>query len=238
MPRGYALCVGLKAVDPAAYGGTWTGEGGCWGCEADAATMASLLHRQRFDVSACRTERATRGMICAALSGIVQAARAEDFVVFTYSGHGSWRPDQDGDEHDGRDETLCAYDGQLVDDELSEIWAQADRGLRVLMIADSCHSGTVARALPLLGLRGLDECGAQVIHLSACRDEQTAAGYRDGGAFTKTLAAVWSAGFRGTHRGLLEETARAIPFGLTQEPQYSESGPVLAWYRDQEAFEI
>jgi hypothetical protein len=70
-------------------------------------------------------------------------------VVVQYSGHGSFVPDEDGDEPDGTDECLCPYDvrsqGPITDDELFTLYSDRAQGVRVLMIADSCHSGTVAR---------------------------------------------------------------------------------------------
>jgi hypothetical protein len=80
-------------------------------------------------------------------------ARAGDLVVVQYSGHGSLVPDRDGDEPDGLDECLCPWDvasqGPLVDDELAAIYKDRPRGVRLLMVSDSCHSGTVARFAPI-----------------------------------------------------------------------------------------
>jgi hypothetical protein len=80
---------------------------------------------------------------------LVREARSGDLVVITYSGHGSWIPDLDDDEPDARDEVLCPYDiGQnrpLTDDELYDLFAERDRGVRIVFISDSCHSGTVTR---------------------------------------------------------------------------------------------
>ena len=62
--------------------------------------------------------------------------------------------DEDGDEPDGRDEALCPYDisqGKvLTDDELYDIFSGRKWGARIIVISDSCHSGTVARANILL----------------------------------------------------------------------------------------
>ena len=43
------------------------------------------------------------------------------------------------------DETWCLYDGQLLDDELHEAWAAFAPGVRILVLSDSCHSGTVTK---------------------------------------------------------------------------------------------
>ena len=72
-----------------------------------------------------------------------------DTLVITYSGHGTWVPDQNGDEPDGRDEALCPWDigaGKvLLDDEIGALFAHRAAGVRVLLISDSCHSGSVTR---------------------------------------------------------------------------------------------
>ena len=71
------------------------------------------------------------------------------FLV-TYAGHGGQVPDTTGDEVDGFDETWCLFDGQLIDDELFTLWTRFRPGVRILMISDSCHSGTAVRAPQLI----------------------------------------------------------------------------------------
>ena len=63
----------------------------------------------------------------------------------TYSGHGGQLPDLNEDDEDGQDETWCLYDGEIVDDELYELYGLFKSGVRILILSDSCHSGTVAR---------------------------------------------------------------------------------------------
>jgi hypothetical protein len=57
-------------------------------------------------------------------------------------------PDVSGDEADKQDETWCLYDGQLIDDELYFELSRFAAGVRILVLSDSCHSGTVTRAAP------------------------------------------------------------------------------------------
>jgi hypothetical protein len=57
-------------------------------------------------------------------------------------------PDIDGDEPDKKDETWCLFDGQLIDDELYFALSQFKAGVRIIVLSDSCHSGTVTRAFP------------------------------------------------------------------------------------------
>ena len=69
--------------------------------------------------------------------------------MFTFSGHGSWLPDDDRDEPDARDEMMCPHDVMkeqyLLDDELYEIFCTKHAGARLYVIADCCHSGSVVR---------------------------------------------------------------------------------------------
>ena len=60
-------------------------------------------------------------------------------------------PDFNGDEalerpDDFQDETLCLYDGQIVDDELYALWAAFPADSRVLVLSDCCHSGSNIKA--------------------------------------------------------------------------------------------
>ena len=56
--------------------------------------------------------------------------------MFTFSGHGSWLPDDDRDEPDARDEMMCPHDVMkeqyLLDDELHEIFCTKHAGARHL----------------------------------------------------------------------------------------------------------
>ena len=56
-------------------------------------------------------------------------------------------PDFSGDEalerrDDFQDETLCLFDGQMIDDELYALWAGFPADSRVLVLSDCCHSGS------------------------------------------------------------------------------------------------
>ncbi|MCH5688482.1 caspase family protein [Niabella sp. W65] len=65
----------------------------------------------------------------------------------TYSGHGAYVPDKNKDELDGKDETWCLYDRMILDDDLPLYWSKFKPGVRIFMVSDSCHSGTVSRAM-------------------------------------------------------------------------------------------
>ena len=143
-PRGFALCVGLNSVDPVHYGG-WSGD--LRGCENDARCMEGLLRAKGYATQLLLTEQATSAEVVRRIKALQQAAVSGDIVVVTNSSHGGQIRDYDGNEADGYDETICMYDRQLIDDELNALWAGFAKGVRLLFVSDSCHSGTASRAI-------------------------------------------------------------------------------------------
>ncbi len=146
-PKALSLHVGVNVVNPAHYAG-W--DGPLKACEFDAKDMAQLAKSQGMKPSLLLTKQATRAKLLAALRAAAKALKKGDLFFISFSGHGGQVPDIDGeqDEIDGRDETWCLYDGQLLDDELYLEFSHFAEGVRILMLSDSCHSGTVAKAGP------------------------------------------------------------------------------------------
>lgn len=126
------------------------------GCVDDAQDWAAYFskHLNATPVMLLN-EGATKDRIVDRLRAGLAAVGAGDTFVFTYSGHGTWMPDLDGDEPDGRDEAFCPFDmsetNLLLDDEMHEILSDRNPKSRVLMITDSCHSGTVSRMVGVPG---------------------------------------------------------------------------------------
>ena len=138
-----ALCVGIND-----YPGN---DNDLSGCVNDANDWAQLLASKGYSVTTLLDSAATKINVAGSLQRMVDSLKYRDRFVFTFSGHGTWVPDQDGDEIDGRDEALCCYDfptgGLLVDDEMHRIFKRARYGTQITVLSDSCHSGTVARGL-------------------------------------------------------------------------------------------
>ncbi|MHC4618469.1 MAG: caspase family protein [Planctomycetota bacterium] len=146
-----AVCIGIND-----YPGTFNDLGGCVN---DANDWADLL-KDEFgfgkDVQMITDSAATKDKIVKALEDLVTGSEDGDIAVFTYSGHGTWVPDQgDYDECDNRDEAICAYDGNILDDEIREIIRKMKSGVRLTVISDSCHSGGVTKAM-LARARNID----------------------------------------------------------------------------------
>jgi metacaspase-1 len=145
-----ALCIGINN-----YPGT---DNDLSGCVNDAHDWANILQQKGFVVKMLRDAKATRNNIIHEMKNILSKTKAGDSVVIQFSGHGSFVPDEDGDEPDGKDECICPHDivlpnGQnnfITDDELFEIYSGRDKESRLVVISDSCHSGTVTRLGPSL----------------------------------------------------------------------------------------
>jgi Caspase domain len=152
--RKHALVIGIDCYP-------WMGEKlQLRGCVNDADLIQQeLCGRFGFaskDVTVLKDEAATRDGILSALRGLLERVGRDEVVVVTYSGHGSWMPDVEGDEPDGRDETIVPQDSgrgehpcrDIPDDEiyawlldLSEITPY------ITLIFDSCFSGGIVRDL-------------------------------------------------------------------------------------------
>lgn len=115
------------------------------GCVNDAKDWAALLQGLEFDVSLMLDSQATRTNVKAALQGLVNTTKAGDVAVFTYSGHGTQVTDFSSDEDDPYDEAICLYDGNVIDDELRAILQGIHPQATLVVISDSCFSGSVTR---------------------------------------------------------------------------------------------
>ena len=143
--KGISLHIGLNGVSAAAYSG-W--DGPLAACEFDAHDMAAIAKSRKMKSTVLLTKKATRAHVLSAMRAAAKALKSGDLFFLTYSGHGGQVKDIDGDEPDGQDETWCLYDGQLIDDELYLELSRFVAGVRVLVLSDSCHSGTVTRDVP------------------------------------------------------------------------------------------
>lgn len=138
-----ALCIGINN-----YPGTHMDLSGCVN---DANDWAAELGARGFAVTKLLDGQATKAAMVEEFKTVIGAASRGDVVVISFSGHGTYVPDIDGDELDGLDEALCPYDLQtsgaaLIDDEIHALFAARKPGIRLVLISDSCHSGTVTRA--------------------------------------------------------------------------------------------
>lgn len=194
-----ALCVGINDYP-------FGEENDLRGCVNDANDWAGLLknHFGFTDVKQLLNADATKAKVIAGIQDLLQGAKAGDILVFTNASHGTYLADTDGDE-DKYDEAICPYDTDsnlLVDDELRNLFKNIPKDVRLSVISDSCHSGSVTRLMEkeyrrsrqlnprafggkelsreqLLTARGkkekYPESGMKEILLSGCKSNQTSA---------------------------------------------------------------
>jgi len=132
-----AICIGINN-----YPGIFSD---LKGCVNDAKDWSALLQGLGFDVSLVLDSQATRQNVKAALQGLVAATKAGEIAVFTYSGHGTQAVDTNSDEDDPYDEAIYLYDGTVIDDELRVILQGIHPQATLVVISDSCFSGSVTR---------------------------------------------------------------------------------------------
>ena len=135
------------------------------GIDLDLERMHDTLNLMGFDDSQIHSlldDKATSKNIVREFEiWLKQGVKAEDRVIFYFSGHGSNTPDLDGDEADGVDEVLVTHDvrrvrrngraslsGVVTDDQLASLIAGIPSE-NVWIIVDACHSGTVSRGVTM-----------------------------------------------------------------------------------------
>ena len=118
------------------------------GCVNDALDWSAWLQGMGFETSIMLDSQATQQNVKAALQDLISTTNAGDVVVFTYSGHGTQVSDRNSDEDDRYDEAICLYDGNVVDDDLRVILDGIHPQATLVVISDSCFSGSVTRIAP------------------------------------------------------------------------------------------
>lgn len=225
------------------------------GCVQDAVDLRDVL-QQRFGFPASHVltladRAATRAAILQSFrTHLIDNARRHPgaVIVFQYSGHGSRVRDTNGDEGgDDLDETLVPYDGRsagaydILDDELQALVGELARWTpNILIILDSCHSGSGTRGGSKIRRAPMDprpqppqppagraHLETPAVTLSACRANEVAAETDDelenpgrhNGTFTFQLVrALRRARAACTYRELLVEVANAVAEFHPQHP--------------------
>jgi len=162
MPYGISIHIGLNEIDPVHYGAG----NSLRGCINDARAMHAIAVDKKYNESYLLIDTdGTYKNLVALLKKAARKLKKDDMLLISYAGHGASIWDNNQDELDGKDETWCLYDRMIVDDELAAIWSRFKAGVKILMVSDSCHSGSVSRVMssngewledkPAEGARGL-----------------------------------------------------------------------------------
>lgn len=226
----YGIVIGLTKVNPLAYNG-WNGD--CPGCDIDANNFVKLLTSMGIPYVKLFNQEATIANVKKTVIDVWATIKRNDLLVFYMSGHGGQVPDMNGDEADGRDETLCLWDGQLVDDSLYELWSMAPDGIRAFYVTDCCNSGSNFRAMPqVLPRQAILKFNGQLIHYGGCPDGNYSYGGSGGGVFTSALMSTYNVNH--TYKTWFEAATRLMP--PNQIPVYAEYGDVNEAFRNAKLF--
>ena len=145
MPKGISIHIGLEYIDPEHYGS----DGALRTCGKDCLDMKKIAETQNFEsITVLLNEEATRDAVTRAIDLASKSLVIGDILFISYSGHGASIPDKNRDEEDSKDESWCLFDGYLIDDELYALWTRFEEGVRIILVSDSCHSGTVTKVAP------------------------------------------------------------------------------------------
>ena len=154
---GMSLHIGVNFLDTksyplepahADYPDGW--DGALEACEYDAEAMCEIAKSQGFETKILRSAEATAEQVRDEIRRAGKTLKSGDIFFLTYAGHGGQVPDRSRDEKDDRlDETWCLFNRQFLDDEQYALYAEFEPGVRILILSDSCHSGSVSRGGPL-----------------------------------------------------------------------------------------
>lgn len=146
MAKGISLHVGVDITEAPEVG-----VAALEGSENDATAMRDLANARGFITQLLLGQAATFNKVEEEIKKAAQQLVAGDIFLFTFSGHGTRRGANDRAETDMKDETIVLSDKLMVDNVLRrKLWPKFQAGVRVVMVSDSCHSGTVFMAPPPL----------------------------------------------------------------------------------------
>lgn len=261
MGKALGLFVGLN------YAGTDSRLSGCindaldWAGRADVFGVrdaAQTVGESCTSRALLFEDDATKAGIIKAVESIYQKLSAGDWFVWQFSGHGTYARDNDGDEVDGRDEALCPWDMKrnlFFDDEIYALLSRRPAGVKVLLITDCCHSGTMTRNTEAEGeprfvpFRQLSDEAVngehdlrrgsapldEVVHISGCKDSEVSYDARFGGRANGAMSYFAIRAYRSLPRGgtfrqwfkALSESIRNSQY--KQTPQINASDAALDW---------
>jgi len=140
------------------------------GALRDTSDLGQLLAtRYGFQVQTLPEEKATRdGIVAAFRQHLVTDANEGDVCLFFFAGHGTQIKNSSSPEEDNLDEAIVPIDvrrpvtekksvKEIRDKELARLYNEAlSKGVKLVVIFDSCHSGSTARGVNSGRVRRID----------------------------------------------------------------------------------
>ena len=154
------------------------------GCIPDAYLMHHLLRRKGYKDIRLLTdytkEKPSYNNIISSIKKIISEVKEGDELFFSFSGHGSFQRDRNGDEKDGKDESFVSMDMRgILDDEFAILFQKIPKNVKTIVFMDCCHSGTLLD-LPYSLYKSKNRTvrnnrnrfQAPILLISGCRDNQ------------------------------------------------------------------
>jgi hypothetical protein len=161
------------------------------GCINDVKNVQTLINKHGFNNVTLLTDESeqkpNKSTILNEFKNLLMNSNSGDLLFFSYSGHGSYVLDKNGDEKDGYDELIVPLDLNVItDDELKTIiQAYLKPNVTLFSLFDCCFSGSVLdlkyQYLDSLNYDNYTENNntndtlGNVIMISGCTDKQTSA---------------------------------------------------------------
>lgn len=147
--KGVCVAIGLNRVDTRAPAYTDVTMPVLAGCINDAESIAGLCESLGYQPATVLIDgQATRKAVLDALTAAATILEYGDTLVFSYSGHGMLGSFAEGaDPNDATCTSWILYDQPLADFELAARWPMFKRGVRIIVLSDSCHSGSATRQI-------------------------------------------------------------------------------------------
>ena len=134
-----SLHIGIESLAPEYPGGYRD----LIGPEKDARAMQHIAEYYGFKPTCLIGREAKRETIFKKISEAREDLKEGGTFLITFSGHGSFIEDDTDTEPSGQDARLCAYNAPITDDELYGYFVCFDAGVDIIVISDSCNTGTV-----------------------------------------------------------------------------------------------
>jgi len=220
------------------------------GCINDQVDVIKTLNSKfpGFDIRNYTDIIVTRSNFITVITEAIGELQAGDLLLVHYSGHGTQIIDEHGDEADGYDEAVYLYDGLVIDDDIGDSLKSIPDGATVVLMFDSCFSGTVTRKVNLEKNRFVpnpyisrktrqnlkkrtrfSKAEMKWIVFSGCGEQQTSAdAYIDGrynGAFTYYALKTLKPGI--TYKEWIEQINTYLPSGKYDQAPTLEGNELL-----------
>lgn len=164
------------------YSGSWT----LYQSVNDANKMKQVFENQ-YDIEDIKmyvNENYIRSNVIPAMKLLARKLKQNNQIGIIYcAGHGDWARDRNGDEMDGMDEMWKTHRHEsILDDEIANIFHDIHPSSQLIVISDTCSSGTV------LDLQFNNHINC--IAVSSCQDPQDSLQTGDGSVMSYLLMKI------------------------------------------------